>query len=90
MDSKPSAADQMYRQISDESKVGQILSTENHFKSQEKLETMLMRNLGGQTKSIMVFSEVAYSEFPRSIRFHTTTITVVVPQANSGGEISEM
>jgi len=29
VDSKPSAADQMYRQISDESKVGQILSTEN-------------------------------------------------------------
>ena len=28
-------------------------------KSQEKLETMLMQNLGEQTKSIMVFSEVA-------------------------------
>ena len=28
--------------------------------SLEKLETMLMQNLGGQTKSIMVFSEVAY------------------------------
>ena len=28
-------------------------------KSQEKLETMLMQNLGGQTKSIMVFSKVA-------------------------------
>ena len=32
----------------------------DHYKSQEKLETMLMQNLGGQTKSIMVFSEVAY------------------------------
>ena len=28
--------------------------------SQEKLETMLMQNLGGQTKSIMVFFEVSY------------------------------
>ena len=28
--------------------------------SQEELETMLMQNLGGQTKNIMVFSEVAY------------------------------
>ena len=28
--------------------------------SQEKTETMLMQNLGGQTKSIMVFSKVAY------------------------------
>ena len=33
-----------------------------------KLETMLMQNLGGQTKSIMVFSEVAYSE--RKPRHH--------------------
>ena len=33
-----------------------------NFKSQEKLETMLMQNMGGQTKSIMVFSEVAYYE----------------------------
>ena len=32
----------------------------DHCKSQEKLETMLMQNLGTQTKSIMVFSEVAY------------------------------
>ena len=32
----------------------------DHCKSQEKLKTMLMQNLGGQTKSIMVFSEVAY------------------------------
>ena len=30
----------------------------DHCKSQEKLETM--QNLGAQTKSIMVFSEVAY------------------------------
>ena len=28
--------------------------------SLEKLETMFMQNFGGQTKSIMVFSEVAY------------------------------
>ena len=28
--------------------------------SQEKTKTMLMQNLGGQTKSIMVFSELAY------------------------------
>ena len=27
---------------------------------QEKTKTMLMQNFGGQTKSIMVFSEVAY------------------------------
>ena len=32
----------------------------DHCNSQEKLETMLMQNLGGQTKSIMVFSEVVY------------------------------
>ena len=30
--------------------------------SQEKTQTMLMQNLGGQTKSIMVFSEVVYSD----------------------------
>ena len=35
----------------------------DHFKSQEKLQTMLMQNLGGQTKSIMVFFEVAYIFF---------------------------
>ena len=29
-------------------------------KSQEKLETVLMKNFGGQTKSIMVFLKVAY------------------------------
>ena len=28
--------------------------------SQEKLEAMLMQNLEGQTKSIILFSEVAY------------------------------
>ena len=33
--------------------------------SQEKLETMLMQNLKGQRKSIMVFSEVAYCELLR-------------------------
>ena len=32
----------------------------DHCNSQEKLETMLKQNLGGQTKSIRVFSEVAY------------------------------
>ena len=32
----------------------------DHCNSQEKLKTMLTQNLGGQTKSIMVFSEVAY------------------------------
>ena len=32
----------------------------DHCESQEKLETMLMQSFGGQTKSIMVFSEVAY------------------------------
>ena len=32
----------------------------DHCESQEKLETMLMQNFGGQTKSIMIFSEVAY------------------------------
>ena len=31
------------------------------FKSHEKLETVLMQNLGEQTKSIMVFSGVPYS-----------------------------
>ena len=30
----------------------------DHCKSQEKLETMLKQNLGEQTKSIMVFSEM--------------------------------
>ena len=35
----------------------------DHFKSQEKLQTMLMQNLGGQTKSIMVFFEVVYIFF---------------------------
>ena len=35
----------------------------DYCKSQEKLETMLMQNVGGQTKSIMVFFEVAYSSF---------------------------
>ena len=28
--------------------------------SQEKTKTTLMQNLGGQTKNVMVFSEVAY------------------------------
>ena len=32
----------------------------DYCKSREKLETMLMQNFGAQTKSIMVFSEVAY------------------------------
>ena len=32
----------------------------DHCKFQEKLDTMLMQNLEGQTRSIMVFSEVAY------------------------------
>ena len=32
----------------------------DHFKSQEKLDTMLIQNLRGQTKSVMVFSEVAF------------------------------
>ena len=31
--------------------------------SQEKIKTILMQNLGGQIKSIMVFSEVAYSSW---------------------------
>ena len=42
-----------------------------HCKSQEKLETMLMQNLGGQTKSVMVFSEVAYTAFPLVINYYT-------------------
>ena len=33
----------------------------DYFKSQEKLETMRMQNLGGQTESIMAFSKVAYT-----------------------------
>ena len=32
---------------------------------QEKLETMLMQNLGGQTKSIMVFSGVNYLNYSK-------------------------
>ena len=32
-----------------------------HCKSQEKLETMLMQNFEGQTKSIMVFLKVAFT-----------------------------
>ena len=35
--------------------------------SQEKLETMLMQNLGGQTKSIMAFSKVAYGNLTLAI-----------------------
>ena len=38
----------------------------DHCKSQEKLETMLMQNLGGQTKIIMVFPEVAYDRYVRN------------------------
>ena len=40
-----------------------FVSSWDHSKSQEKLETMLMQNLAGQTKSIMVFSEVAYFRY---------------------------
>ena len=36
----------------------------DHCKSQEKLEPMLTQNLKGQTKSIMVFFEVAYCSYP--------------------------
>ena len=32
------------------------------------MKTMLMQNLGGQTKSIMVFSEVAYRELKQPRR----------------------
>ena len=32
-------------------------------------KTMLMQNLGGQTKSIMVFSEVAYYRNARNTKF---------------------
>ena len=44
----------------------------DHCKSQEKLETMLTQNLGRQTKSIMVYSEVAYSigHFRVHLRLH--------------------
>ena len=35
--------------------------------SQEKTKTMVMQNLGGQTKSIMTFSEVAYRVFSRDV-----------------------
>ena len=34
----------------------------DHCKSQEKLETMLIQNLGEQTKSVMVFSKMAYRD----------------------------
>ena len=37
-------------------------------KSQEKLETMHMQNLGGQTKTIMVFSEVAYCSYKLGLK----------------------
>ena len=39
-----------------------FIFSRDHCKSQEKLETMLMQNLERQTKSIMVFSEVLFSE----------------------------
>ena len=39
----------------------------DHCKSQEKLETMLMQNLGEQRKSIMVFSRVVYSNGPNIV-----------------------
>ena len=46
-------------------------------KSQEKLETMRMQNLGEQTKSIMVFSKVAYGKpkvlYSGHIRSHSRT-----------------
>jgi len=35
--------------------------------SQEKTKTMLMQNLGRQTKNIMVFSEMAYEVFTRLV-----------------------
>ena len=37
----------------------------HHCNSQEKLETKLMQNLGRQTKSIMVFSRVAYLNYSK-------------------------
>ena len=40
----------------------------DHCKPLDKLETMLMQNLGGQTKSIVVFSEMAYRQFPGSLQ----------------------
>ena len=40
-----------------------IVFSWDHCKSQEKLETILMQNLGGETKNIMVFSDSANSEF---------------------------
>ena len=43
-----------------------------HCKSQEKLETMLMQNLGGQTQSIMVFSELAYCSMKKKKRMENT------------------
>ena len=41
----------------------------DYCKSKEKLETMLMQNLVGQTKRIMVFSKVAYKFQPSVIKF---------------------
>ena len=32
----------------------------DHCRSEEKLETMLLQNIGGANKEFMVFSEVAY------------------------------
>ena len=56
-----------------------IVFSWDHCKSQEKLETMLMQNFGGKTKSIMVFSKVAYTA--TCIRVHwCLTFTVQVPQ----------
>ena len=49
----------------------------DHCKSQEKLETMLMQNLGGQTKSIIVFSEVAY-EGPVAAKRLVSKISVFI------------
>ena len=40
-----------------------FISSWDHCKSQEKMETTFMQNFGGQTKSIMVFLKVAHCLF---------------------------
>ena len=46
----------------------------DHYKSQEKMETMSMQNLGGQTKSIMVFLKVAYWDVNNNYSYYTKLV----------------
>ena len=58
-----------------------FVSSWDHCKSQEELETKLIQNLGEQTKSIMVFSEAAYivlpiSKWKKSFNFYSVMVQI--------------